>query len=276
VTQITIMGAGGKMGYRLARNLKGSGYAMRYVEVSEAGRARLAELGLEASPQDRALGGADVVILAVPDRLIGRVSHEISPKLRAGAMLIALDPAAPFAGELPKRPDLTYFVSHPCHPPIVNDEVDPVAKRDFFGGLAARQNIVCALMQGPESDYTLGETIAREMYAPVMRSHRVSVEQMAILEPALSETVAATCVTALREAVDEAVRRGVPREAAFDFLFGHLNVELAIVFGLLPGAVFSDAAQKAIINARARIFQPDWLKVFERDAIEASIREITR
>lgn len=276
MTQITIMGAGGKMGYRLARNLKGSGYAMRYVEVSEAGRARLAELGLEASPQDRALGGADVVILAVPDRLIGRVSHEISPKLRAGAMLIALDPAAPFAGELPKRPDLTYFVSHPCHPPIVNDEVDPVAKRDFFGGLAARQNIVCALMQGPESDYTLGETIAREMYAPVMRSHRVSVEQMAILEPALSETVAATCVTALREAVDEAVRRGVPREAAFDFLFGHLNVELAIVFGLLPGAVFSDAAQKAIINARARIFQPDWLKVFERDAIEASIREITR
>jgi D-apionate oxidoisomerase len=99
---------------------------------------------------------------------------------------------------------------------------------------------------------------------------------MAILEPALSETVAATCVTALREALDEAVRRGVPRDAAFDFLFGHLNVELAIVFGLLPGGVFSDAAQKAIVNARARIFQSDWLKVFERDAIEASIREITR
>ena len=40
-------------------------------------------------------------------------------------------------------------------------------------------------MQGPEEDYARGEAIARAMYAPVMRSHRVTVEQMAILEPAL-------------------------------------------------------------------------------------------
>ena len=30
------------------------------------------------------------------------------------------------------------------------------------------------------------------MFAPVMRAHRVTVEQMAMLEPALSETVVAT------------------------------------------------------------------------------------
>ena len=63
-------------------------------------------------------------------------------------------------------------------------------------------------MQGPDEAYQLGERIARTIYAPVMRSHRVTVEQMAILEPALSETTAATCVTMLREAMDEAVRRG--------------------------------------------------------------------
>ena len=36
-----------------------------------------------------------------------------------------LDPAAPHGGELPVRPDVSYFVCHPCHPPIVNDETDP-------------------------------------------------------------------------------------------------------------------------------------------------------
>ena len=50
-------------------------------------------------------------------------------------------------------------------------------------------------------------------------------EQLAILEPALSETVGATFALALREATDEAVRRGVPKQAAIDFIIGHLNIE---------------------------------------------------
>ena len=48
MTTITIMGAGGKMGYRVSSNLKGSPYDVRHVEVSEAGRKRLGELGLAA------------------------------------------------------------------------------------------------------------------------------------------------------------------------------------------------------------------------------------
>ena len=47
-------------------------------------------------------------------------------------------------------------------------------------------------MQGPDSAYALGEEIAKVIWAPVMRSHRVTVEQMALLEPGLSETVCAT------------------------------------------------------------------------------------
>ena len=46
-----------------------------------------------------------------------------------------LDAAA--AGEMPDRPDLTYFVTHPCHLPIFNDETTEAAKKDFFGGIAA-------------------------------------------------------------------------------------------------------------------------------------------
>ena len=208
----------------------------------------------------------------MPDTLIGRISHAIERRLAAGTMVMTLEP---FAGELPERPDLAYFVAHPCHPPLFNDETDLAAKRDFFGGHLAKQHIVCALMQGPEAAYGLGERIARTIYAPVMRAHRVSVEQMAILEPALSETTAATCVTVLREAMDEAVRRGVPAQAARVFLLGHLNVEIAILFEEFPG-VFSDAANKAIAAAMPQIFQPDWEKVFEPDAIQQTIRDITR
>ena len=34
---------------------------------------------------------------------------------------------------------------------------------------------------------------------------------------------ASRCALALREATDEAIRRGVPTKAAFDFIIGHLN-----------------------------------------------------
>ena len=276
MTTITIMGAGGKMGYRVSSNLKGSPYAVRHVEVSEAGRKRLGELGLAALPQDEALAGTDVVILAIPDNLIGRVSHAIAPSLAAGTMLIALDAAAPFAGDMPARDDLVYFVAHPCHPPIFNDETSADAKRDYFGGIAAKQHIVCSLMQGPDAAYALGEDIARRMYAPVMRSHRVTVPHMAILEPVLSETVGATCISVIREALDEAVRRGVPEQAAKDFIEGHLTIEIAILFGHLPGAQFSDGAKKAIERAKVSMFRPDWKKVFEPDAVAESIQQITR
>jgi hypothetical protein len=154
--------------------------------------------------------------------------------LRSGAKVVMLDAAAPHAGELPEREDITYFVTHPCHPPIFNDETDPKAITDYFGGVHAKQHIVCALMQGPESHYAECEEIARQIYKPVMRAHRCMVEQLAILEPALSETVGATFALTLREAADEAVRRGAPRQAAIDFIIGHLNIELAIAFGIFP------------------------------------------
>ncbi len=276
MTSIALLGAGGKMGYRLSKNLKGSRFDVRHVEISDAGRQRLKDdLAVDCVDQDAALDGADVVVLAVPDVLIGRISHGIDDKLSSSTMVMTLDPAAPFAGELPQRADRTYFITHPCHPPLFNDETTVEAKRDFFGGLHAKQHIVCALMQGPEDAYALGEEIGRTIYAPVMRSHRVTVEQMAILEPALSETTAATCVSVLREAMDEAVRRGVPPEAARDFLLGHLNIEIAILFEEFPG-VFSDAANKAIKRAKDKIFQPDWKSVFEPEDVKQQIYDITR
>jgi hypothetical protein len=275
VTIVALFGAGGKMGYRLSKNFIGSRFEVRHVELAPAGQERLKSgLGLDCVTADAALDGAEIVILAVPDTHIGKVASGIDAKLKAGTMVVALDAAAPFAGHLPARPDLTYFVTHPCHPPIFNDEVDLAAKRDHFGGVLAKQHIVNALMQGPEKAYAVGEEIAKVIWAPVMRSHRVSVEQMALLEPGLSETVAATLLVVMREAMDEVVARGVPKEAARDFLLGHMNVLGAVIFGEVEG-VFSDACNKAIEFGKPTLMKSDWKKVFEPQEIADSIRRIT-
>ncbi len=275
MSKVAIIGAGGKMGYRVSANLKGSPYDVSHVEVSEAGRERLKELDISCVDADTALADADFVILTIPDNAIEKVTHSLVDKFKKGATLIALDAAAPFAGHLPDRKDLTIFVAHPCHPPIFNDETDLEAKRDYFGGIKAKQAIVCALLRGDEKNYAVAEDVAKRMYAPVMRSHRATVDQMAMLEPALSETVCATCLTVIREATDEAVKRGVPAEAARDFILGHLNVELAILFDQLPGVRMSDAANKAVEAAKKKIFAPDWRKVFDREEIAKNIQAIT-
>ena len=275
-TTITLMGAGGKMGCRIADNLRKTEYSVRHVEVGERGKAALAQRGITPLPVEKALDGTDVVILALPDNRIGRITSELEPHFRPGVMLMVLDIAAPLAGDLPKRDDLVYFVTHPCHPSVFGGETEPEAQRDFFGGVRARQNIVCSLVQGPEEKYALGDAIARAIYAPVLASHRCTAEQMAILEPVLSETVLGTCLTIVREAMDEAVKLGVPEAAARDFLLGHLKVELGIVFQLFEGATFSDGALKAIDEAKRTLFQPDWKKVFDRAEWMQSIRNITQ
>ncbi|ACL57392.1 phosphogluconate dehydrogenase C-terminal domain-containing protein [Methylobacterium nodulans] len=273
--RIALFGAGGKMGVRLARNLVKSEFRVSHVEVGEAGRRRLKdELGLDCIDADAALDGAEVVILAVPDTLIGKVSHDLSPKLKPGTMVVILDAAAPFAGHLPERPDLTYFVTHPCHPPIFNDETTPEGRRDYFGGIAAKQSITSALMQGPEEAFDLGERVAKAIWAPILRSYRLTVEQMALLEPGLSETVCATLLDVMREAMDETVRRGVPAECARDFLLGHLNILAAVTFKEVPG-VFSDACNKAIQFGKPRLMRDDWLGCLDEAEIAESIRRIT-
>ncbi|SAK71691.1 prephenate dehydrogenase [Caballeronia catudaia] len=273
--KIALFGAGGKMGVRLSSNLLKSDYRVAHVEPGAAGQKRLKdELGIECVSADAALDGADVVILAVPDTLIGKLSHEIAPKLPPGTMVMTLDAAAPFAGHLPDRKDLTYFVAHPCHPIIFNYDLDEESLHDHFGGAHAKQSIVSALMQGPEGAFDLGEAVAKVIYAPILRSYRLTVDQMAILEPGLSETICATLLYVMREAMDETIKRGVPEQAARDFLLGHMNILGAVIFNEIPGA-FSDACNKAIEFGKPRLMRDDWKNVFDREEIAESIRRIT-
>jgi hypothetical protein len=270
---IALIGAGGKMGLRITDNLLKTEHNVKYVEVKDEGKERLRERGLEAASEQEALSDADVVILAVPDVVIGKVAANIVPNMREGSMLVLLDPAAAYLNQLPERSGIAYFVTHPCHPPVFNDETTMEAKRDFFGGSAAKQAVVCALIQGSEEHYSAGERIAKEIYAPVIRAHRMTLEQMATLEPAMAETVGATAALLLRDAMNEAIRKGVPPEAARDFMLGHINILLAVAFGEAKNPL-SDACLVAVEYGRKHLLKPEWDTLFTSDSIKEQIESM--
>ncbi|MBN2632326.1 MAG: NAD(P)-binding domain-containing protein [Bacteroidales bacterium] len=275
MNKVTLIGAGGKMGLRLTHNLSGSDYNVSYVEISPAGIEKLREKGVKVTAPGDCVPESDMVILAVPDVALEKVSAGIIPMMKKGSMVLTLDPAAALAGKLFRRKDVSYFVTHPCHPSIFNWEPDQEAMKDHFGGLKAKQAIVCSLMQGTDDDYARGEQLARTFYAPVWRAHRITVEQMGMLEPALVETLASTCVYVIREGLEEILKKGVPPDAARDFLLGHLRIQMAVLFNELPGAVFSDAANKALQRGLKEFIKEDWKKVFEPGNIMEQIRAIT-
>jgi hypothetical protein len=274
MTTITLIGAGGKMGCRLTDNFLKTNYRVHYLEVSPKGIENLKQRGVVPSTQAEAVPMADVVILAVPDVAIGAVAHEVVPSMKPGALLMTLDPAAPLDNQLPRREDIGCVIAHPCHPSVFNWEPTEQAFRDFYGGIAAKQGIVIALMWGAESYYELGLQIAKAMYAPVNRAHRVTLEQLAMLEPALVETLAQTCMEVVKDGHDRLVAAGVPKAAVRDFVLGHLRIQIAVLFGEVNGT-FSDAAYKISKRARPVLFKEGWQRIFEMADIREQVRDIT-
>jgi len=270
---ICIVGAGGKMGSRITDNLRKLPYALSCVEKAEAGIRRLADKGLAVSAAETAVPASDIVVLAVPDACMAGVTREVVPLMKKGATAILLDPAAAYNGEVRLRDDCTFVVTHPCHPPLFGEQATPEARADFFGGIAATQDIVVALYRGSEENFRAAERLCREMFAPVAKAHRITVEQMAILEPAAAEVCAASAAALMKAAMDEAIGRGVPAEAARAFLLGHAQIPLAIVFGKI-GSPFSDAAKIAMKVGSEKVINPAWREVFEPEAIRATIHRM--
>lgn len=272
---IALVGAGGKMGCRLTDNfLQHPQYTVHYLEVSEAGISRLAERGVSVATEADVIPTADVVILAVPDVAIGAISTQLIPAMKSGALVMTLDPAAPIDGVIAHRDDLGYVIAHPCHPTVFNWESTESAFRDFYGGISAKQSIVVALMHGTEAHYALGERISQDMYGPIKDTYRITLEQMAILEPAMVETLAQTCMEVVKEGYDRIVEKGVPADAARDFVLGHLRIQIAVLFGEVNGT-FSDAAYKISQRAKPLLFKEGWQKIFEMDDIREQVKDIT-
>jgi len=272
---ITLVGAGGKMGCRLTDNFIKTAYAVHYLEVSPQGIENLRRRGVSLSDPSACVPISDVVILAVPDVAIGAVAREMVPRMKPGALLMTLDPAAPLDNQLPKREDIACVIAHPCHPSVFNWEPTEAGFRDFYGGISAKQGIVVALMWGGEADYELGLEVSKAMYAPVARAHRVTLEQMAMLEPALVETLAQTCMEVVKEGHDRLVAAGVPKDAVRDFVLGHLRIQIAVLFGEVNGT-FSDAAYKISKRAKPVLFKEGWQRIFELSDIREQVRDITQ
>jgi prephenate dehydrogenase len=274
VHSVVIVGAGGKMGHRAVEKLAGNpAYRVLACEKDPERVRELEEKGFKVAPLEAALAEADFVLMAVPDALIGRIARELVLQVKKDATLLMLDAAAAYVGELPARADVTYMITHPCHPPMFTGQATAEARRDYFGGVAV-QDIIVSLAQGSEANFAQGVELCKAIFAPVRQAHRVTPEQFALLEPAMAEIVVASAATLMKQALEAAVEAGVPRDAAEAFMAGHAQIALAIVFGA-EKSPFSDAAQIAIRWGSARIFKPDWKNVFQpgelREAIQVMI-----
>lgn len=259
---VAVIGAGGKMGQRISNNLARSEFRVLYAENSPKGQELITGLGRELTESHEAAAQADVVILAVPDILLGKISADIVPAMKPGGILLTLDPAAAYANLLHRRDGISYAVAHPCHPSVFLERTTKEEHADTFGGIAAPQDVVAAFEAGDQAARDLTESVVRVAYGPVIDVHWVTVKQLAILEPTLVETVACMIGALLKEALEETVNTvGVPAEAARAMLLGHTQVALA---NTLRGSnPFSDACHIAMEYGRETIVKDDWKKIFD-------------
>jgi D-apionate oxidoisomerase len=273
---VAVIGAGGKMGMRVSANLQKSGHTVFYSENSPAGQERVRAEGREVTATDDAVKDADVVILAVPDTVLGAVSKAVVPQMKAGSILLTLDPAAAYAGLLAGRDDVTQAVAHPCHPSVFLERTTKEEWADTFGGAAAPQNVVAAIDEdASEATKAAAEAVIRVIYAPVIDVHWVTVKQLAVLEPTLVETVACMIGTLLNEALHETVHTvGVPEEAAKAMLFGH--VQIALTNALRGSNPFSEACEIAIQYGKDTIIRDDWKKIFDDSELDKVIAKMLK
>lgn len=272
---IAVIGAGGKMGQRVSNNFKTTSAQVFYAEASPVGQERVRALGVEVTPTEEAVPDADVVVLAVPDTVLGSVSEQVVPLMKEGAVVMTLDPAAAYAGLLHQRQGIEYVCAHPAHPSIFLERTTKEEYADTFGGIAAPQHAVAAVESDNDDIKARAEVVIRTMYAPVIDVHWVTVKQLAVLEPTLVETIACMIGGLLKEALEETVNTvGVPRPAAEALFYGHIQVALANA--LRGDNPFSEACHIAMGHGREMIVKDDWKRVFDDAVLDDTITKMLK
>ena len=272
---ITVIGAGGKMGMRISANLQHSAYQVFYCENSPQAQQQVIAQGRELSDAASVVPLSDVVILAVPDIVLGKVSHSVVPQMQSGAVLLTLDPAAAYANLIAQRDGIEYAVAHPCHPSVFLARYTKEEHADAFGGVAAVQHVAAAWESGSAEQKAELSKVISVMYGPVEQVHWVTVTQLAYLEPTLVETVACMVGAFMKEALDETVKHsGVPEEAAKAMLYGHIQIALAVAFRATNP--FSDACMIAMEYGREKIIKPDWKQIFEQQELDTVIARMLK
>ena len=183
-----------------------------------------------------------------------------------------MDPAAAVAKELTLRNDCTFGVAHPCHPSYFLDQDTYEARQDRFGGCGGKQDIVMSKIQGDDDRFAQCVEVAKQMYAPVEHAYVMTSEQIAFLEPTLVELLGATCLYAMAETVEEAKKRGIPKEAAVSFLTGHIYNLSANFLGYIPGnPPVSDACKVAISLGNRLVMKENWKEIWKDEVLHKVI-----
>ncbi len=271
--QVAVVGAGGKMGTRTSNNLAKAPeeIELHLVESGENGIQSIKARGFTPSLAENVVPLADVVVLAVPDTLIMKISADIVKMMKPGAGMIILDPAAAVMKEVCMRDDCTFAIAHPCHPSFFLDQDTYAARHDYFGGMGAKQDIVIAKIAGDDARFADCRRVAELMYAPVVNSYVMGIRDMAFLEPTLVEVLGATCIYAMAETVKEAEKRGIQREAAVSFLSGHMYNLTANFLGFLGNTPVSDACKVAIGIGNNLVLREDWKRIWDDDILDKVI-----
>lgn len=267
--KVAVIGAGGKMGTRTSGNLAKlvDKYDLMLVENAPKGIESIRARGLDIVPVEQALEQAEVVVFAVPDALIKKLSAIYVPMLKPGTGFLILDPAAAVAKELSLRDDCTFGVAHPCHPSFLLDQDTPEARADRFGGDGGKQDIVMSKICGDDAVFSKMKETAHDMYA-AQTAYVMTSEQIAFLEPTLVELLGATCLYAMAETVEEAERRGIQKEAADSFLTGHIYNLICNFLGYIPGKPpVSDACKVAIGLGNRLVMRDDWKKIWDDEVL---------
>ena len=214
MTTIALFGAGGKMGYRLPTNFKGSRYrgppcrGQRGGPGAPEGRPRLRRrVGRRGAGRRRRRHSRRA---RHGDRQ-GRRRHR-STSSKPGTMVVVLDAAAPFAGHLPKR-DRSHLFRHPSLPSA------DLQRRDGHGGQAGlfrRRHGQAAHRQRADAGARRA-TMPRARRSPRSSGRRSCARTASpssrwrCWSPACRRPCAPRCSIVMREAMDEVVRRGVPQ-----------------------------------------------------------------
>ena len=272
--KIGILGAGGKMGMRISANLKKLPNEIYYIENAEIGIKQLEDCGLKASAPQEVLGHVDVLILAVPDVLINKISTEVVPEMKFDSTIILLDPAAAYMNQVCMRKDLHYTVIHPCHPALFKEQPTLEGYNDHFGGISGLQDIVSTHWKGSREKYELACDIVREMFAPVDKVFEITLEQMAFLEPSVVEVCGLSLVSVFKELVEEMDKRGIPKDAGMSFLLGHIKILFAIL--LLGSNPASDAAMIAMDYGKNKLIKKDWKKVLTDESLHEVLTKMLK
>jgi hypothetical protein len=272
---ITVIGAGGKMGMRISANLQKSDYQVFYCESAPQAQEQVTAQGRELSAAESVVPVSDVVILAVPDIVLGKVSEIVVPQMKTGGILLTLDPAAAYANLIAQRDGIEYAVAHPCHPSVFLERYTKEEHADAFGGVAAIQHIAASYETGSDAQKAELSKVLSVMYGPVEEVHWVTVKQLAYLEPTLVETVACMVGAFMKEALDETVKHsGVPEAAAKAMLYGHIQIALAVAFRATNP--FSDACMIAMEYGREKIVKPDWKQIFDEKELDIVIARMLK